>query len=130
MEKMSLQLGIITGQKPSITRAKRAISTFNLRAGDAVGLKVTLRGPRMHDFLTRFISIALPRVRDFRGISQKIVDENGNLSIGFREHIAFPEIRSDEVERLHGLQITVSTNAKTRERGLNLFRCLGFPFQS
>lgn len=119
----------ISGQKPVATLAKQSISNFKIRQGMVVGQMVTLRGPRMYDFVDKLIGITLPRVRDFRGVSESIVDASGNLSVGFREYIAFPEIRSDEVERLHGLQITLVTNAKNREQGLALFRALGFPFR-
>lgn len=119
----------ITGQRPVLTRAKKAISSFKTKKGMVVGVVVTLRGKRMYDFIERLIKITFPRVRDFRGINEKQVDSNGNLTIGFREHLAFPEIKADEVERIHGLEVSVATNAKTREEGLELFRLLGFPFK-
>ncbi len=118
----------ITGQKPVKTKAKKSIASFKLREGMVVGMMVTLRGDRMWDFLTRFTQFTFPRIRDFRGISDKTVDAQGNLSIGFRENLAFPEIRADEVERVHGLQVTVTSNAGSRARGLALFKALGFPF--
>jgi large subunit ribosomal protein L5 len=118
----------ITGQRPAKTAAKKSISNFKIRKGMTVGFMVTLRGHRMYDFLDKLVNLTLPRVRDFRGLPRKSVDHKGNLSIGFREHVAFPEIRPDEVERLHGLGITVVTNAKSREKGLALFAGLGFPF--
>ncbi len=120
----------ITGQKPVKTKAKKSISNFKIREGMVVGMMVTLRGDRMWDFLTRLTQTTFPRVRDFRGVSPKVIDAQGNASFGFREHIAFPEIRSDEVERLHGLQITVTTTARDRARGLALLTALGFPFQA
>ncbi|WKZ28535.1 MAG: 50S ribosomal protein L5 [Patescibacteria group bacterium] len=118
----------ITGQKPVKTLAKKSIASFKIREGQHIGMKVTLRGDRMWHFLEKLIHVTMPRIRDFRGISPKLVDKQGNLSIGFKEYIAFPEIRSDEIERLHGVQVTVSSTAKTREEGLELFKRLGFPF--
>lgn len=118
----------ITGQKPVKTLAKKSIASFKIREGQHIGMKVTLRGDRMWHFLEKLIHVTMPRIRDFRGISTKLVDKQGNLSIGFKEYIAFPEIRSDEIERLHGVQVTVSSTAKTREEGLELFKLLGFPF--
>ena len=119
----------ITGQRPVKTIAKKSISNFKIREGLVVGMMTTLRGPRMYDFLDKLVNITLPRIRDFRGISEKSVDPQGNLTIGFREHIAFPEIKSDEVEKIHGLQVTIVTSAKSRAEGLELFKLLGFPFQ-
>jgi large subunit ribosomal protein L5 len=119
----------ITGQKPIQTKAKKSIASFKIREGMIVGTMVTLRGQRMWDFLTRLVHATFPRIRDFRGIPESIVDAQGNLSIGFKENLAFPEIHSDEVERLHGLQVTVTTTAGNRENGLKLFHALGFPFQ-
>jgi large subunit ribosomal protein L5 len=118
----------ITGQKPVKTLAKKSIASFKIRQGQHIGMKVTLRGDRMWHFLEKLIHVTMPRIRDFRGISPKLIDKQGNLSIGFKEYIAFPEIRSDEIERLHGVQVTVSSTAKTREEGLELFKRLGFPF--
>lgn len=128
MELVEQTLRRITGQKPVKTKAKKSIASFKIREGQIVGIMVTLRGDRMWDFLTRFTQFTFPRIRDFRGISDKAVDAQGNLSIGFKEHLAFPEIRTDEVERVHGLQVTVSTTAGTRKNGLALFKALGFPF--
>lgn len=119
----------ITGQKPIHTKAKKSIAGFKVREGMVVGLQVTLRGKRMWDFLEKLIHVALPRVRDFRGLEQSIVGADGDCTIGIREHIAFPEIRSDEVERIHGLAVTVTTTAGTREKGLALLTALGFPFK-
>ncbi len=120
----------ITGQKPVKTKAKKSIAGFKIREGMVVGMMVTMRGDRMWDFLTRLTQTTFPRIRDFRGIPPTLIDAKGNISIGFRENLAFPEIRPDEVERVHGLQITVSTNAGTRERGEKLLRALGFPFNA
>lgn len=128
LETVERTLRRITGQAPVKTKAKKSIASFKIREGMVVGTMVTLRGDRMWDFLTRLTQFTFPRIRDFRGISSKMVDGRGNLSIGFRENLAFPEIRADEVERTHGLQVTVTTTAGTRARGLALFKALGFPF--
>lgn len=128
LETVESTLKRISGLAPVKTRAKKSISNFKIRQGMVIGTMVTLRGARMYDFLDRLVHVALPRVRDFRGLPPKIVDAQGNLTVGFREHMVFPEIRSDEVERLHGLEVIVQTNAGTRERGLALFRAIGFPF--
>jgi len=119
----------ITGQKPIRTKSKNAISAFKVKENMVVGVVVTLRGQKMYDFLDKLINVSLPRIRDFRGVSSKVIDKQGNMSIGFKEHIVFPEIRSDEVERIHGMQVNITTNAKTREAGEELFRLLGFPMQ-
>ena len=119
----------ITGQKPVKTKAKKSISNFKIRAGLVVGTMVTLRGKRMNDFVDKLINITLPRVRDFRGLDTKSVDAQGNLNISFKEHVSFPEIKADEVEKIHGLQVTIVTSAKNKEEGLELFKLLGFPFQ-
>jgi large subunit ribosomal protein L5 len=121
-------IGRITGQKPVETLAKKSIAAFKIREGMTVGAKATLRGERMYSFLSKLVHVTLARVRDFRGLSLKSVDKNGNLTIGFKEHIAFPEIRPDEVERLHGLEVVITTTAKNHDRGLALFKALGFPF--
>jgi large subunit ribosomal protein L5 len=130
METVEQTLTRITGQKPVRTKAKKSIASFKIREGMIVGMMVTLRGPRMWDFLTKLTRVTFPRIRDFRGISAKSIDAQGSASIGFRENLAFPEIRPDEVERLHGLQITVTTTAGTKDRGLALLKGLGFPFQN
>ena len=119
----------ITGQKPVTTTSRLSIAGFKIREGMVVGMKVTLRGKRMWDFLDKMVRVSFPRVRDFRGIPISTVDESGNLSVGFQEHMAFPEIRSDEIELVHGLQVTITTSARTKQKGLALFRALGFPFQ-
>lgn len=123
-------LARITGQRPVARTAKKSISNFKVREGMVVGYMVTLRGKRMEDFITKFVNLVLPRVRDFRGVEPKSIDARGNLSLGFREYIAFPEIRSDEVEKLHGLEVNITTTAGTRERGLTLFKALGFPLRA
>lgn len=118
----------ITGQKPVNTLAKKSISNFKLREGTVIGSKVTLRGRRMYEFVDKLINIALPRVRDFRGLRISVVDNNGNLNIGFKEHLAFPEISSDEIDRIHGLEVTVVSTAKNKKEGYKLFQLFGFPF--
>jgi large subunit ribosomal protein L5 len=121
-------LSMITGQKPIITRAKRSIAQFRLRTGNPIGAKVTLRGERMWDFLDRLTSLALPRIRDFRGIPSRSFDGRGNYSLGFREQLAFPEIDYDKVDRLRGLEISIVTTAKTDEESKRLLELLGMPF--
>jgi large subunit ribosomal protein L5 len=118
----------ISGQKPVVTKARKSISNFKIREGMAVGAMVTIRGPRMYDFLAKLVNIALPRVRDFRGLPATSIDARGNLSVGFREHIVFPEIRSDEVESIHGLEISIATTPSSPKLGRRLFELLGFPF--
>lgn len=117
----------ISGQKPVKTKARQSISTFKIREGMVVGMKVTLHGKRMWDFLEKLFMVSLPRMRDFRGLSSKAFDGRGNYSIGFKEHIAFPEIRSDEIELIHGLQVTLGTNASSNEEAKALLTHLGLP---
>ena len=119
----------ITGQAPIFTKARKAISAFKTRQGNIVGAKVTLRGERMYDFVDKLINISLPRVRDFRGVKTGTVDAQGNLNLGFREHIAFAEIDTSEVEMLHGLEVSLTTTAKNFKEGLELFKLLGIPFK-
>ncbi|HMB65941.1 MAG TPA: 50S ribosomal protein L5, partial [Patescibacteria group bacterium] len=119
----------ITGQKPILTKARKSVSSFKIRTGMLIGAKVTLRGQRMHDFIEKLIHIVFPRVRDFRGITEASVDANGNLSLGFRDALAFVEVEAHNVKYPHGLEICISTTARTREEGLELFRLLGFPFK-
>lgn len=126
-ESVEKNLSRITGQKAAFTLSKKSISNFKIRQGQIVGIKVTLRGERMYDFMEKLIKVTLPRVRDFRGLSRKSVDRLGNLNIGIKEHIAFPEIKSDEVEKIHGLEVTIVTNAPDQEEGLKLFQALGVP---
>ncbi len=128
-ERISNDLVLITGQKPVPTLAKKAIAGFKTREGMVVGLKVTLRGKRMYDFLSRLVNIALPRTRDFRGLSPKSVDQNGNLTIGIKEHIIFPELSTEDVKRIFGMEVTIVTKAKNREEALELFKLLGFPIK-
>jgi len=120
----------ITGQKPVITKAKRSIAQFKIREGNTIGVKVTLRGQRMWDFLERLTRLALPRIRDFRGVPTKSFDGRGNYSLGLREQLAFPEIDYDQVDRLRGLEMTVVTSAKTDEEGQRLLALLGMPFEN
>ena len=119
----------ISGQQPVKTRARKSISAFKIRQGNIIGMKVTLRGKRMWDCVEKLVNVTLPRVRDFRGLSPNSFDGQGNYSIGFNEHIAFPEIHSDEVEVIHGLQVTVSTTANTDEEARELLKQLGFPLK-
>jgi large subunit ribosomal protein L5 len=120
----------ITGQKPIVTRAKRSIAQFRLRTGMPIGAKVTLRGQRMYDFLERTMRLALPRIRDFRGISRNSFDGRGNFSLGLREQLVYPEIDYDKIDRLRGMEISIVTTARTDEEGLKLLQLLGMPFQA
>ncbi|GAB6877312.1 50S ribosomal protein L5 [Thermaerobacter litoralis] len=123
------ELALITGQRPMVTRAKKSISAFKVRAGMPIGCKVTLRKQRMWDFLTRLIFLALPRVRDFRGLSPDSFDGRGNYSIGLREQLIFPEIDYDDIEKVRGMDVTIVTTAKTDEEARELLRLLGLPFR-
>lgn len=130
IEEIMSSLTAITGQKPVKTKAKKAISGFKLREGMEVGVKVTLRGARMWQFMDRLVSATLPRTRDFQGLNRKSVDARGNLNIGLKEHMIFPEISPEKVRHIFGMQITVSTDAKSQAEGLELFKLLGFPLKS
>ncbi len=123
------ELERISGQKPVVTRAKKAISNFSLRAGMPVGARVTLRGARMYEFLDRFITLAVPRVRDFRGLSNKSFDGRGNYSIGVKEQMIFPEVDFDRVEKIHGMDITIVTTAHRDDMAMALLREFGWPFR-
>ncbi len=123
------QLGAITGQKPVVTKARKSIANFKLRQGQSIGAMVTLRGDRMYEFFDRLVSTALPRVRDFKGVSPKAFDGKGNYTLGVREQIIFPEIEYDKVEKIKGLNITVVTTARNDEEGRALLRHLGMPFR-
>jgi large subunit ribosomal protein L5 len=123
------ELGVITGQKATIRRSKKAIANFNLRAGLPVGATVTLRGARMYEFLDRFINIAVPRIRDFRGLPNKSFDGRGNYTLGIKEQMIFPEIDFDKVEKIHGMDITVVTNAGRDDLAMSLLREFGWPFR-
>lgn len=129
VEEIEKTLAAISGQKPVYTQAKKAIASFKTRVGLPIGLKVTLRGHRMYDFIDRLISLALPRTRDFRGLEIKSVDKNGNLNIGIKEQIVFPEVSHENVKTIFGLEIALTLNAKSKEEGLELFRLLGFPIK-
>lgn len=129
LEVMIATLQRITGQRPVKTLARKAVSGFSIRAGMVVGLMVTLRKQKMYDFLEKLIRVVLPRVRDFRGVPDYSVDQQGNLALGFREHMVFPEINPDEVEKIHGLEVTINTTAHNQQEGLRLFTLLGIPFR-
>jgi len=122
------EIAVITGQKPVITRAKKAIANFKLREGVPIGCTVTLRRDRMYEFLDRLIHVALPRVRDFKGISDRSFDGRGNYSLGLREQIIFPEIQADKVEKTRGLTVSITTTARTDQEGRALLRFMGMPF--
>ena len=122
-------LTLITGQKPKITKAKKSVAQFHLREGQAIGAYVTLRGDRMWEFLDRLVSISLPRIRDFRGLSPKQFDGNGNYTFGLTEQAVFHEIDQDQIDRVRGMDITVVTTAKTDEEARSLLKQLGFPFK-
>ena len=123
------QLTAITGQKPVVTKARKSIANFKLRQGQSIGAMVTLRGNRAYEFLDRLLNVALPRVRDFKGVSPKAFDGRGNYTLGLREQIIFPEINYDKVEKIKGLNITVVTTARNDEEGRVLLRHLGMPFR-
>jgi large subunit ribosomal protein L5 len=122
------ELTLIGGQRPAITRAKKSISNFKLRAGMPIGCFITLRGWRMYEFLDRLINIAVPRVRDFRGFSDRSMDGRGNFSLGLKEQIVFPEINYDKIEKIRGMNITIATSARTDEEGYELLSAFGMPF--
>jgi large subunit ribosomal protein L5 len=122
-------LTAIAGQKPVITRARKSIANFKLREGQAIGAMVTLRGDRMYEFLDRLVSIALPRIRDFRGVSRRSFDGRGNYSIGLREQIVFPEIDYDKVDKLRGLEVAIVTSARNDNEGYALLKQIGMPFR-
>lgn len=130
LESSIVELGKITGQKPFVTRAKKAIAGFKIRQGMPVGVMVTLRSERMYAFLDRLINLALPRIRDFRGISDKSFDGRGNYSLGVREQLIFPEIDYDSIDQIRGLDISIITTAKTDEEGRALLKAMGMPFRN
>lgn len=123
-------LSLIAGQKPKTTLAKKAIANFKTRQGMVIGAMVTLRGERMYDFLGRLINIALPRTRDFRGISLKSLDEKGNLTIGIKEHIIFPEISGEEVKNIFGFEISLVVRAKNKNEAIAFYKAIGFPIKT
>lgn len=128
-ESVEKTLRLITGQKPVLTKSKKSISAFKIREGMVIGAMVTLRGQRMYDFLEKLINITFPRVKDFRGINPKSVDRTGNLTVGFKENSSFPEVKVEDLNNLHGLEISVKTTAKNHEEGLEFLSLLGFPFK-
>ena len=130
MDNAVADLTKIAGQKPVVTKAKKPIAGFKIREGQAIGCMVTLRGVQMYEFLDRFVTVALPRVRDFRGLNVKSFDGRGNYALGIKEHIIFPEIDYDSVGSIRGLDVTITTSAKTDEQALALLRGLGLPFAS
>lgn len=123
-------LSLISGQKPVPCKSKKAISTFKTRVGMTIGYKVTLRSKKMYDFIDKLINAVLPRVRDFRGLNFKSVDKNGNLTIGFKEYAAFPETIGEDIRQMLGFEVSLSTNAKSREEAIEFFKLLGFPFRN
>lgn len=129
IEHVEKTLAMISGQKPVHNKTTKSISNFKIRSGMAIGASVTVRGEKMYEFLYKLINLAFPRVRDFRGISPKSFDRSGNYSVGLKEQLAFPEVTAEMGEVIHGIEITVVTNAKTKEEGLALLKKLGFPFK-
>ncbi len=130
LESAATELGAITGQRPVITRAKKAIAGFKLRQGMPIGAKVTLRSDRMYEFFDRLVNVALPRIRDFKGVSPKAFDGRGNFTLGLKEQLIFPEIKYDSVASIHGMDITIVTTAKTNDEGKALLQNLGMPFRA
>jgi large subunit ribosomal protein L5 len=129
LESSLSEIALIAGQKPVVTRAKKAIAGFKIRQGMPVGMMVTLRGDRMYAFLDRFINLALPRIRDFRGISPKSFDGHGNYSVGIREQLIFPEVEYDKIDQIRGMDISIITTANTDEEGRALLKAMGMPFR-
>jgi large subunit ribosomal protein L5 len=129
MDAATADMAKITGQKPAVTKAKKSVATFKVRDGQAIGCKVTLRGDRMYEFLDRLVSIAIPRIRDFRGISARSFDGRGNYSLGVKEQIIFPEIQYDQIDQIRGMDITISTSARDDKHGRALLEAFNFPFR-
>jgi large subunit ribosomal protein L5 len=129
MDAATADMTKITGQKPAVTKAKKSVATFKVRDGQAIGCKVTLRGDRMYEFLDRLVSIAIPRIRDFRGISTRSFDGRGNYSLGVKEQIIFPEIQYDQIDQIRGMDITISTSARDDTHGRALLEAFNFPFR-
>jgi large subunit ribosomal protein L5 len=129
MDAATADLAKITGQKPAVTKAKKSVATFKVRDGQAIGCKVTLRGARMYEFLDRLVNIAIPRIRDFRGISPRSFDGRGNYSLGVKEQIIFPEIQYDQIDQIRGMDITISTSAVDDKHGRALLEAFNFPFR-
>ena len=130
VETAAAEMELIAGQKPVVTKAKKSIAAFKVRAGMSIGVMVTLRGERMYEFLDRLISVALPRVRDFQGVSPNSFDGRGNYNIGLREQLIFPEIDYDRIDKLRGLQVTIATTARNDEEARRLLQLMGMPFRS
>jgi large subunit ribosomal protein L5 len=130
LESAQKELAAIMGQKPVVTRARKAIANFKLRQGMAIGCKVTLRKDRMYEFFDRLVNLALPRIRDFRGVSNKAFDGRGNYALGIREQIIFPEIDYDKIDKIKGMNIVINTTAKTDEEAKSLLKLMGMPFES
>ncbi len=130
LESAAQEMGVITGQKPVITKAKKSIAQFKLRKGIPIGCMVTLRKERMYEFFNRLVNTALPRVRDFKGISGKSFDGRGNYALGIREQLIFPEIHYDKIDKIKGMNIVIVTTAKTDEEGKELLRLMGMPFRN
>ncbi len=130
VENAANELAMIAGQKPVVTRARKSIATFKVREGMALGAKVTLRGDRMYEFLDRFVTIAMPRIKDFRGLSPKSFDGRGNYAVGLKEHIVFPEIDYDKIDDVWGMDVVVCTNAKSDDEARELLRNFNFPFRA
>ena len=129
MDAATADMAKITGQKPAVTKAKKSVATFKVRDGQAIGCKVTLRGARMYEFLDRLVNIAIPRIRDFRGISTRSFDGRGNYSLGVKEQIIFPEIQYDQIDQIRGMDITISTSAHDDKHGRALLEAFNFPFR-
>jgi large subunit ribosomal protein L5 len=129
MDAATADMAKITGQKPAVTKAKKSVATFKVRDGQAIGCKVTLRGDRMYEFLDRLVSIAIPRIRDFRGINTRSFDGRGNYSLGVKEQIIFPEIQYDQIDQIRGMDITISTSARDDKHGRALLEAFNFPFR-
>lgn len=130
IETAAAEIGIITGQKPVVTKARKSIANFKLREGVPIGVMVTLRRDRMYQFLDKLIAIALPRVRDFKGVSPRGFDGRGNYTLGIKEQIMFPEVNYDKIDKIRGMNITIVTTARTDEEGLELLRLMGMPFRA
>jgi large subunit ribosomal protein L5 len=130
IETAAAEIGIITGQKPVVTKARKSIANFKLREGVPIGVMVTLRRTQMYHFLDKLIAIALPRVRDFKGVSPRGFDGRGNYTLGIKEQIMFPEVNYDKIDKIRGMNITIVTTARTDEEGLELLRLMGMPFRA
>ncbi|EKD33089.1 MAG: 50S ribosomal protein L5 [uncultured bacterium] len=129
LEMIEKTLTVISGQRPVKTLARKSIASFKVREGTVVGMMVTIRGKRMWDFIDKLVNVSFARVRDFRGIDESAIDKNGNFSYGFKENVAFPEVTPEEIPSVHGLQVNITTTAKTHEEGVVMFKLLGFPLK-